>query len=185
MWSQFPSFVAISFKQNDLKQMIKDTREWNAALRSHGMAPEPQLTVNVFIRMGFSQFSSYFEATWFEIASVILLDCHHSCSLIVLSDLISLSLTCHRSVIGWSGETRIRCGPFLKLRSLPFRVHEFNTWPNTKEISQQGRVPARGKVTLTHLHLCTHPPLSLMTLFNSAQHRGGMSVQLCCTDTFA
>lgn len=63
VWSQFPSFVAISFKQNDLKQMIKDTRECNAALRSHGMAPEPQLTVNVFIRMGFSQFSSHFEAT--------------------------------------------------------------------------------------------------------------------------
>jgi len=94
---------------------------------------------------------------------------------------------CYRSVRNWAGATRSQYGPSLLQHSELLQVQEFNTWPGTKETSQQGRT-SRGKCSPSA------PPTLLMMPSKRHEREGRLCCALkeltklffmmCCTNIF-
>lgn len=85
----------------------------------------------------------------------------------------------HWSVRSWAGATRSLYGPSPLQRSEPLQVQESNTYPGTKEISQQGRTTGGNCSPAV-------PPTLLMTLIKKTWEGGLFVIRavyisfLCC-----
>lgn len=78
----------------------------------------------------------------------------------------------HWSVRSWAGATRGLYGPSPLQRSEPLQVQESNTYPGTKEISQQGRTTGGNCSPAV-------PPTLLMTLSKRHEREGCLWSEQC------